>query len=321
MTGTSKHFMLWVPSIVASGRGPAAESPRLTGHQIVVYLDRLNRADNESGFLVAETAGCAARTGLTQATVRKADIRLAEAGLLTVEEPARRGRSARVRVYGGNRNDGYLQVPVALLWPRADRDCPPRWAKAEIGLVVRAVLALLLAADWKTNRVSPQRAEDIARGALLHVSEFRRGLQAIFRGVEVSREGRSTGWLTETFRSTAGGSQTRSAFAFRWLALPPHREMAPESAAPSAVEVADEDCRRVATRLVRQAWPLYETYEWRQSAVIGVVESMLREMPMEQAFVEEALHAVLASGERVTAFRLRAHVTVRTKARAGLSAA
>jgi hypothetical protein len=236
------HRVLWVPRCVAEGRGPADGSPRMTGHQILVYLDRLNRADNTTGRVTAETAGCAARTGLTPDTVRATDKQMVKAGLLTVIKPRKGRRCAVYRVTQGTPTSR-ISVPVAAIWPSDALDCPPRWPHADAGRAVRALLAILRLADHTTGRVigprgTPYTAEQIAEGAAMKVSYYRLGLTAIVgagpatgslrKGVEP----RTCGWLTVTPQTrphrsgqqTAAGEVVRvqqaSLLVIDWAALP-----------------------------------------------------------------------------------------------------
>ncbi|MGY1820508.1 hypothetical protein ACI79E_00925 [Geodermatophilus sp. SYSU D00079] len=233
--------MLWIPKVLATGRGPAGDSPRLTGHQILVYLHRLDRADNATGRVTAETTTTdEARTGLKARTLRVADDRLVETGLLTVVRERTNGRPAIYTVLRGT-GASRIDLPVAVVWPTDAPDCSPRWGHADAGKALRALLALLARMDHETGRLvgpngTPWLAEQIHNPAGLSKSDFWAGMSAL--GVPGTPAGvlrgeapvRSIGWLTvapQTKRRRIGEQwvQQPSLVTINWSRLPVQQQV------------------------------------------------------------------------------------------------
>jgi hypothetical protein len=224
MTGPAPaHRMLWLPRSLQAARGPAPDSPRLTGHQILIYLALLDRADNRTGTYTLDTAKVAQAAGVNPATVRAAIGVLATAGLLEVLRSGR-GTHARVLVTRGVATAS-LRIPVAVIWP--DRGGAPRWPHRDAGLAVRALLAIEGVVDYRTRRTE-QTWQEIATAADWSRTEFARGLAVLLGAAADSSAGQRTvlgGWLTSTSRTRprhGGGTPMRiaSLLTLDWTRLP-----------------------------------------------------------------------------------------------------
>ncbi len=229
------HRMLWVPAVVATGRGPAVASPRLTGHQLLVYLDLVDRAEHGSGRYSVDPAGVAARCGVTDWMVRQVLPVLAAAGLVETLA-AGRGHRVRVRVIPAPAR-ARIAVPVAAIWP-FPAPAGPRWPHAVAGLAVRTLLAVLYVADHRTLSTTVPAAR-IAAAAGLDVREFRRGLAVLAGpgpGPGEPRAGRptqraGTPWLRVQARSRPrpggeGRAQDSNRIVVDWSQLAPVARLA-----------------------------------------------------------------------------------------------
>lgn len=236
-----RHHFLFVPKNLGRCSG-ISSMDRLTGHEILVYLDRLNRADAETGIVEPETTECAVRTGLTPDAVCDADERLIKVGLLTVRLPRDRRQPATFLVTRTPEYAG-LAVPSGALWPSTDENTPPRWTGEDADLAVRALLVTLdavLADQRSRGEARPWRPSVLASAANLRPTDYLRGLDLLVpnrNGAE-----RTNGWLNvapgpwrEADRYWA--AETSLWVAIDWTALPgqPPR---PQSDVPVTAEAA-----------------------------------------------------------------------------------